>query len=126
MGHAMIMGRRTFDSIGRVLPGRRTIVVTRDLSWQLPDVLVAHSVDEAIALAAGDADPSGAIMVVGGGEIYRQTLPRADRLEITHVDSDADGDTVFPPIDPGRWRPMVRVQADGYRFVTYRREPART
>ncbi len=119
MGHAMVMGRRTFESIGRVLPGRRTIVVTRDPSWQVPDVLVAHSVDEAIALAAGYEDRPGAVMVVGGGEIYRQTLPRADRLEITHVDVDVDGDTTFPHIDPAEWGQIVREQGNGYRFVTY-------
>lgn len=115
MGHTMIMGRRTFESIGRALPGRRTIVITRDPSWDAPGVTRAHSVDEAIALAEGP------VMVVGGGEIYRQTILRADRLEITHVDVDVDGDTRFPDIDAALWQVADREDADGYAFVSYRR-----
>lgn len=129
MGHSMIMGRRTFESIGRVLPGRRTIVVTGDREYVVPGALVAHSVDEALAMAVDDpaaAGPPISVMVVGGGDIYRQTISRADRLEITHVDRDVDGDTVFPEIDPGHWRESYSEQGDGYRFVTYeRRGPIR-
>ena len=104
MGHPMVMGRRTFDSIGRALPGRRTIVVTRDPDWSAPGVEVAHSVDEAIDLALTAATASSRAdrcMVVGGGEIYRQTIDRADRLELTHVDADVVGDTRFPGHRPG-------------------------
>ena len=126
MGHPMIMGRRTFDSIGRALPGRRTIVVTRDRgvgrarrrrwrtrwtrrsSWPLP----------AIAAPASRRRP--VVMVVGGGEIYRQTIDRADRLEITQVDADVVGDTRFPDIDPALWQETDREAADGYAFVSYR------
>jgi len=138
--NAVIMGRRTYESIGRVLPGRRTIVVTRDRDYQVPGALVVHSVADAIAVA-GDVDTSTdgspvQVMVVGGGDIYRQTMARADRLEITHVDADVDGDTVFPEIDPAQWRESRweqgfsdRVDSDhsyGYRFVTYeRRGPIR-
>lgn len=118
MGHPMIMGRRTFESIGRALPGRRTIVVTRDSEWSAPGVELAHSVPEAIALAGQQ------VMVVGGGDIYRQTIDVADRLEITHIDADADGDTRFPTIDPARWQVTDTVAADGYSFVSYgRRAP---
>ena len=120
MGHDMIMGRRTFESIGRALPGRRTIVVTRDRSWQRPDVLVAHSVQEALAMTA-DSRTDREVMVVGGGEIYRQTIDRADRLEITHVELDVAGDTTFPDIDPQCWQPDIQEQGDGFRCVTYRR-----
>ena len=117
MGHPMIMGRKTFESIGRALPGRRTIVVTRDHGWTAPDVTVTHSVDQALELSAAD----GPVMVVGGGEIYRQTMHRADRLEITRVDADVVGDTVFPEIDPSIWRETAREDADGYAFVSYAR-----
>jgi len=116
MGHPMIMGRKTYDSIGRALPGRRTIVVTRDPAWTAPDVVTVASVPAALA-AAGDDE----IMVVGGGEIYAQTIDLADRLEITHVDVDAAGDTRFPDIDPARWRETDRFAADGYAFVSYHR-----
>ncbi|HEY4991650.1 MAG TPA: ACT domain-containing protein [Nakamurella sp.] len=122
MGHPMIMGRRTFDSIGRALPGRRTIVVTRDPAWQATGVQVAHSVPEALAMAG----PSIEVMVVGGGEIYRQLIGRADRLEITRLDADVVGDTRFPTIDPAIWRVVDHQDADGYSFVSYRRrEPVR-
>ena len=110
MGHPMIMGRRTFDSIGRALPGRRTIVVTRDPDWSAPGVdgrALGRRGDRAgrcrrhcPASEAGDR----LVMVVGGGEIYRQTIDRADRLEITQVDADVVGDTRFPEIDPALWQ----------------------
>ncbi len=130
MGHPMIMGRRTYDSIGRALPGRRTIVVTRDAGWSAPGVTVAHSVDEAVDLALdgsdGRAPDHAPVLVVGGGDIYRQTIGRADRLELTHVDADVPGDTRFPDIDPARWQEADREDADGYAFVSYvRREPVR-
>jgi len=116
MGHPMIMGRKTYDSIGRALPGRRTIVVTRDPEWTAPGVETAASVP--VALAAVGTDE---IMVVGGGEIYRQTIDLADRLEITELHIDVVGDTTFPKIDPARWREVDRVAADGYAFVSYQR-----
>jgi len=130
MGHPMIMGRRTYDSIGRTLPGRRTIVVTRDPQWAAPGVTVTHSVDAAIDLALTSGDGASAagspVLVVGGGDIYRQTIGRADRLEITHVDADVVGDTRFPDIDPAVWEAAERQDADGYAFVSYlRRQPIR-
>jgi dihydrofolate reductase len=130
MGHPMVMGRRTYDSIGRALPGRRTIVVTRDPDWSAPGVTVAHSVDEAVDLAIdgsnGQTPDGGPVLVVGGGDIYRQTIGRADRLELTHVDADVAGDTRFPDIDAAQWRVTGREDADGYAFVSYvRREPIR-
>ncbi len=133
MGHPMVMGRRTFESIGRALPGRRTIVVTRDRSWGFPGVSVAHSVPDAVALAAHGLEPpvdeptrtlEPAVMVVGGGEVYRQTIADADRLEITHVDVEVAGDTTFPDIDPQVWNATVHEEGDGYRFVTYTRRTA--
>ena len=120
MGHPMVMGRRTFDSIGRALPGRRTIVVTRDPTWSAAGVEVVHSVESAIDLATS-GEAGGPVMVVGGGEIYRQTIDRADRLELTRVDADIVGDTRFPDVDPALWQATETVAADGYAFVSYRR-----
>lgn len=102
MGKPIVMGRKTFQSIGKALPGRLNIVVTRDPAFEAEDVTVAGSFDEALTLATAattalDADE---ICIVGGGEIYRQTLPHADRLYVTEVDGDVAGDTTFPAIDP--------------------------
>jgi dihydrofolate reductase len=123
LDHAMIMGRRTFDSIGRALPGRRTIVVTRDNAWGPPGVEVAHSLEEALA-TAGSGPVGPPVMVVGGGEIFRQVMPLADRLEITEVHAEAAGDTHFPAIDPANWTEVSRDEHDGYDFVSYARRGA--
>jgi dihydrofolate reductase len=113
MGHTLVMGRKTFDSIGRPLPGRKTIVITRDRAWRREGVTTVHSLDEALG--------EGEIFVAGGGEIYAQAMARADRLYITHVKSSFDGDTRFPPIDPQIWRAVEREPHDGFEFVTYQR-----
>jgi dihydrofolate reductase len=100
MGHTIIMGRKTFDSLGRVLPGRTMIVVTRQAASQLPvEVVVAHSLDEAIHMAASDSEA----FVIGGGELFQQALPRADRIYVTWVEASIDGDTRFPDWDPLAW-----------------------
>ncbi len=116
MGRPLLMGRRTFASIGRPLPGRRTVVVTRDRQWQHDGVEVAHSPEAALALLTG-LD----VVLAGGGELYRQLWDRVDFLEITHIDGDIDGDTMLPPIDPDRWRETARDDRDGFSFVSYRR-----
>ncbi|NYE02838.1 dihydrofolate reductase [Kineosphaera limosa] len=116
MGHPMVMGRKTFEAIGRPLPGRRTIVVTRDRSWRHEGVESALDLGAALELAATDGVP---IAVVGGGQIYTQAMPVATRLEVTHIDAAPDGDTFFPAIDPATWRESAHEQRDGYSFVTY-------
>ena len=124
MGKPLVMGRKTFDSVGRPLPGRRVIVVTRDAGWTRPDVETANSLEAALALAAG-ADE---IMIGGGGEIYAQALPLAARLYLTEVDLAPDGDVRFPDIDPALWREARRElgargpkdEAD-FAFVEYER-----
>lgn len=116
MGKTLIMGRRTFESIGRPLPGRTTIVVTRRYAWSRDGVTVAGSIDEAIT-AADDEE----IVCFGGGEIYAQLIDEADRLEITEIETGLDGDVYFPPIDPDRWQETERIQRDGYSWVTYLR-----
>ena len=107
MGKPMIMGRRTYDSIGRALPGRLSIVVTRDRAWRAEGVEVVGSTEDAVALANVRARcMTGAveICIIGGGDIYAQAMPKADRLYVSHVDLDPAGDVRFPPIDPALWR----------------------
>ena len=109
-GKPLVMGRKTFESIGRALPGRDTVVATRDPAFAAPGVLVARELEAALHLAAERARATGAseIIVAGGGEIYAQTIGRAERLFITEVALDANGEAYFPPIDP---RQMARGRA---------------
>ena len=100
MGHPIVMGRKTWESIGRALPGRTSVVVTRDRGYRAPGALVAHSLDEAISACGQDAE----IFVICGAELYAQTLPRAGRLYLTTVDAEVPGDTIMPEFDPGDWR----------------------
>lgn len=123
VGHVVIMGRRTYDSIGRPLPDRATVVVTRSRDWSPGangDVHVAHSVPDALELAAKLDDE---IFVFGGADVYRQTVGVADRLEITEVHAEPAGDTYFPDIDWTRWQEKARVPNDGFDYVTYTRGP---
>jgi dihydrofolate reductase len=110
LGRPVIMGRRTFASIGKALPGRETIVVTRDRGFSAPGAFVAHGVEEALRLAGERADALGAdsIPVAGGGEIYRQMMEYADRLAMTFVRVSPQGDVRFPEIDPAVWRDVYR------------------
>ena len=128
LGKPLIMGRRTFQSIGKPLPGRTNIVVTRDESFSHDGVLVAHTVDDALLAAARAPGGTAEICVIGGGELYRQTIDRAERLCITHVDAAPPGDTLFPLIDPGCWRAISQEVAiageqdsAATRFVVYER-----
>ena len=111
LGHPVVMGRRTFAALGnRPLAGRTSIVISRDPGFAAAGVVVAPSLRAALQAAHGDALRRGAaaIMVGGGGGIYAATIAIAERLEITRVHASPDGDTVFPPIDPGRWREAAR------------------
>ncbi len=109
-GKPLVMGRKTFEAIGRPLPGRETIVVTRDAAFAPTGARVARDIEAALSLADEIAIRMGAneIIVAGGGEIYRQTLDRADRLCLTEVDLAPEGDAHFPLIDPARWREVKR------------------
>ena len=103
MGKPVVMGRKTYLSIGKPLPGRTNIVVSRDPGFRAPRRRWSRaSLDAALAVARGDALRRGAdeIMVIGGTDIFAQTMPLADRLEITHVHARPEGDAFFPPIDP--------------------------
>lgn len=117
MGHPLVMGRKTFEAIGRPLPGRHTIVITRDRTWHHEGVQTAADLGQALDLAA-TYDPT--IMVVGGGQIYELALPLATRLELTQIDASPPGDTRFPPLEADRWREVAREDREGYSFVTYR------
>lgn len=123
LGCPVIMGRKTFESIGRPLPGRRNIVVTRNAAWQHDGVEVASSLDAAITLAQDEAQ----VFVIGGGELYTQALPQADQLILTEVDADFDGDTFFPKWDRQAFDEISREthQSDAgwaYHFVFFQRK----
>ena len=125
MGHYLLMGRKTFESIGRPLPGRTTVVITRQSSYSPTGVLVAHSIEQALQLAAQDSE----VFVAGGAQIYLQMLPRADRLYLTTIDKEFEGDTTFPDFDESDWQ-LIFKETRGpdeknsyhYSFLTYRRK----
>jgi dihydrofolate reductase len=108
----VIMGRKTFISIGRPLPQRTNIVITRDANFSGPGIVTAPNFEAALALAREDAEQRGAeeIMVIGGSEVFAAAMPLAARLEITHVRSNTAGDVTFPPIDPNVWREADRTE----------------
>jgi len=125
MGHHMIMGRKTFDSIGKPLPGRTTVVVTRNNDLSIEGCRVAQSLTEAIALSAEDDE----VFIVGGAELYRQAVALVDTLYITEIQQDVEGDAHFPEFDKNEWREVSREirsqetpQPLEYHFVTYRRK----
>ena len=117
LGHTLVMGRATYDSIGRPLPGRTTIVLTRDPSWSAEGVLVADSLPAALALAA---DLPGDVFVAGGAQVYAEALPLADEQVISEVDAEPAGDAFYPAFDPGVWREVSREPHEG--FTVVRRE----
>ena len=130
MGKPVVIGRKTYLSIGRPLPGRTTIVVSRDREFAAPGIMVAPDLDAALAAARGDALRRQAdfIIIAGGAELYRQALPLAARLAMTHVHKRVEGDVSFPPIDPQIWREVAReehtpgTEDDApFAFVTYQR-----
>jgi dihydrofolate reductase len=130
----VIMGRKTYQSIGRPLPGRTNIVVTRDPQFSAPGILVAPSFAAAEEVATGDALRRSApdIAVIGGSEIFAHWLPRASCLELTEVHASPSGDTTFPAIDPAQWEEVARTRhaagaqdSADFSYVTYRRCTAR-
>lgn len=110
MGKSIIMGRKTFDSLRKPLPGRTNIVITRDTEWHHEGVKVVHSLDEALALAEDIALINGndEVMVIGGAQIYQQALDKADRLYLTKVYQSFEGDAFFPEIDESDWLETAR------------------
>jgi len=120
LGHPIIMGRKTWESLGRPLPGRANIVVTRSPDFSAPGCTVAHSLEQAFAACAN----AEKLFIIGGAEIYRQALPYARCLELTEIHADIGGDISFPVLDPADWREVAREQHHAeagfdYDFVTY-------
>jgi len=133
MGKPIIMGRKTWQGLGRPLPGRLNIVVSRDRSFKAEGAEVVGSLDDAILLAKARARCMAQVdevCIIGGGEIYRQAMPLADRLHVTHVLAEVEGDTRFPAIDPETWRilrhedaPAGEKDSHATRYTVYERRP---
>ena len=104
MGHPVVMGRKTYESIGGPLPGRRNLVISRQRGYSAPGCEVVQSLDAAIAACRGAQE----IFIIGGAELYRESLPRAHCLEFTEIGAEFEGDAVFPPVTPGQWREARR------------------
>jgi dihydrofolate reductase len=115
LGHTLVMGRATYESIGRTLPGRTTIVLTRDPDWAADGVTTAASIEEALALAEGD------VYVAGGAVVYEAALPYADEQLLSEVDQAPAGDTFYPAFDRAEWHEASREQRQGFTIVLYRR-----
>lgn len=130
MGHPVVMGRRTYESIGRPLPGRENIVITRDLDYAAEGIIVTCGLDDALAVAQ-DAPGGERVMVIGGGQIYAAAMARATHIILTEVHATIDGDTVFPAIDPATWvetarddRPLEQEGEPALSFVILERRQA--
>ena len=125
LGHPVIMGRKTYESLGKPLPGRRNIVLTRQTA--IPGVECFPSLDAALQACAsprpsgGEGQGEGAVFIIGGAEIYRQALPVADTLYLTHVHREVPGDTKFPDFDKTQWQEISREPGPECDFVEYRR-----
>ena len=122
MGHHIVMGRKTYESIGRLLPGRTTVIVSRQHGYAVPGAIVAHSLKDAMNAAARDEE----LFVIGGAELFREALPIADRLHLTIVDAEPSGDTFMPEIDLSVWQLISAEQhpaddrhAHGYSYALY-------
>lgn len=116
LGHTLVMGRTTYDSIGRPLPGRTTIVLTRDPGWTAEGVIVAGSLATALDLAA---DLPGHAVVAGGAQVYAEALPLADEQVISEVHAEPAGDTYYPDFDRSAWREVSREPYDGFDVVRW-------
>jgi dihydrofolate reductase len=128
MGHHIVMGRRTYESINRLLPGRATVIVTRQRDYAVPGAIVVHSVKEALDACKDDDE----CFVIGGADLFRETLPLADRIHLTVVDVEPEGDTFMPDFDVRAWQetssqrfPADDKHAYPYRYAVYDRKPKR-
>lgn len=116
LGKPIIMGRKTFESIGRPLPGRTNIVISRQSDWSAPGVVSAQTIEQAIALGQQLRDenqqPVSEVMVIGGAEIYRHTLAVADRVYLTRIHADVEGDAYFPELPADQWQKISETPGD--------------
>lgn len=120
LGHTLIMGRKTFESIGRALPGRKTVVISRNPEYRAAGCLVAQSLAEALALCSG----TETIFIAGGGEIYREGLELAEAIYLTVLDQEAEGDILFPKFDPNQFHTISTERIEGpepYTFTVFAR-----
>jgi len=120
-GHAVLMGRKTHESIGKPLPGRRNLVLSRNPSYRAPGCEVVHSLDAAVAACHG----TQVIFIIGGAELYREALPRAQRLEFTEIHAEFEGDAVFPQFPLHEWREVAREIHGGEDGIPFRYDFAR-
>jgi dihydrofolate reductase len=123
MGHHIIMGRKTYDSLGRLLPGRTTVIVTRNRDYQMEGALIANSLKQAIALCHHDDE----VFLIGGAELYQAGLDLADKLYITEIDLAVAGDAHFPPLDMEQWQETTREAHVSekdlkFNYLTYERK----
>ena len=128
MGHPVIMGRKTYESIGGALPGRANIVVTRNPGFEAADADVVHGLGGALSKAGAIAEIEGAdeVFVIGGAEIYAQALTRAQRIYLTEVEGELPGDAFFPEYEhllESQFKEVTKEKKDGYEFLTYQRMP---
>jgi dihydrofolate reductase len=127
MGHPIIMGRKTYDSIGRPLPGRENIIVTRDTSYKAEGCKVIHSIEEIVKM---NQQTDQELFVIGGAEIFKEILPHSDRLYITEINEEFEGDTYFPAFDKAEWKVISEEQGIkdeknpyDYTFLVYEKIP---
>ena len=123
-GHSIIMGRKTFDSMGKALPNRRNIVITRQADLSLPGAEISSSLDEALALCEKEDE----VFVIGGAEIFKQALPKLDRIYLTRIHKSFEADTFFPEISPAEWQEIQKEDFEpdektpfSYSFLTYQK-----
>jgi dihydrofolate reductase len=120
-GHHIVMGRKTYESIGRLLPGRTTVIVTRQHDYAVPGAIIAHSLHDAINAAARDEE----IFVIGGAELFREALPLAHRIHLSVVDLEPEGDVLMPAIDQREWRQISAEDHPGFRYEVLERRTQR-
>ena len=126
MGHHIVMGRKTYESLGRLLPGRTTVIVSRNRNYAVPGAIVVSSLQQALQACGDDEE----IFIIGGAELYREALPMADRLYLTEIDADVDGDAHFPEYPQSDWREVARESHSGtgglsFSYVVYEADARR-
>ena len=121
MGHYIVMGRKTYESIGRLLPGRTTVILTRNPAYVVPGAIIAHSFGEALDVASGQEE----IFVIGGADLFREALPVADRIHLSVVDGEPAGDTLMPHFDRDEWHATRTEQHAGYSYTLLERDASR-
>jgi dihydrofolate reductase len=123
MGHHIIMGRKTYESLGRLLPGRQTVIVTRNPNYKVDGAIVVHSLEQAISVSSADSEA----FLIGGAELYQQSLPLAKRLYLTMIDAEFEGDAYFPEIELDHWdlleqQDLISQQGWAFHYLSYQRK----